>query len=83
MLGRKYNNYHISIVKKLMINAALFFSVLGDLHAHSGKSASATIKAGPPINYYQNFMLCVAGVYGIYLFVRARRKKKERKDVNL
>ncbi len=33
-------------------------------------------KSTVPINYYQGFMICLAGCYGIYLFVRARRKKR-------
>jgi uncharacterized OsmC-like protein len=38
-------------------------------------------KGNAPINYYQALMISVAGCYGIYLVIRA--KKKKRTDNNI
>lgn len=47
--------------------------------ANDGGAASIPVKGGVPINYYEGFMLSIAAAYGIYLLIRARRRKRNSK----
>lgn len=47
--------------------------------ANDGGAASIPVKGGVPINYYEGFMLSIAAGYGIYLVIRARRRKRNSK----
>jgi hypothetical protein len=48
--------------------------------ANDGRQpSSVAAKVSAPVNYYQAFMLSIAVSYGIYLIVRARRRKRNSK----
>jgi len=65
---------------KAIIVAALSIPVIMTIQpsavANDGKLPPVGIKGSAPVNYYQAFMITVAVAYGIYLIVRARRRKR-------
>lgn len=70
--------YMEAIFKTLLVLIGLL--IHASLFANDGKQpTSATVKGSVPVNYYQAFMISVAVLYGIYLFLRARRRKRNSK----
>lgn len=47
--------------------------------ANDGGATSIPVKGSVPVNYYEGFMITVAVAYGIYLIVRARRRRRNSK----
>lgn len=70
-------NFPISArVRRCVINLfCMLISIAGV--ANDGKQpATVSVKGSVPISYYQAFMISLAVVYGIYLIVRAKRRKR-------
>jgi hypothetical protein len=72
-----------SFLIKALFRTTLFLSALVaviTVLANDGKRpSSVAVKGSVPVNYYQAFMISVAVAYGIYLIVRARRRKRNGK----
>ena len=49
------------------------------IYANNVNGSSVPMRGSVPINYYQMFMIGVALIYGIYLLIRARRRKRNGK----
>ena len=75
---KKYFKYYMKAKLKACLTLAalmIFISLL----AKDAKQPATTIKAAVPVFYYQTFMLGVAVLYAIYLYVRAKRRKRNSK----
>jgi hypothetical protein len=48
-------------------------------HSHNVNGSPVPIKGSVPVSYYEGFMVAVALMYGIYLIIRARRRKHNSK----
>ena len=48
----------------------------GALAKEGERPVTVSVKGGVPVNYYQAVMISVALVYGIYLIIRAKRRKR-------
>lgn len=69
--------------QRVLLGYTFVCLLLGNLecHAHDiDQRNPIPAKNKAPINYYQALMISVAGCYGIYLVVRARRKKTDNTD---
>lgn len=63
--------------------------ILGSLGLHFAAIAkqvdqptAVSVKGSVPVNYYEAFMISIAVIYGIYLFVRAKRRKRNQNVTN-
>lgn len=61
---------------RLIFLLPVLLIIVSSLHAHDGKINPIPVKKNVPVNYYQAFMISIAGAYGIYLLLRARKRRK-------
>ncbi len=43
---------------------------------NDGKQPSVAVKGSVPVTYYEGFMVAIALIYGVYLIIRAKRRKR-------
>ncbi len=73
-------NAKSALTSKIMLYKKVGFLLIGVANtlnclAHDGAN-HVPVKNNAPINYYQSFMIGVAIAYGLYLLIRARRRKR-------
>jgi hypothetical protein len=70
-------SFLIKVIYKSFSLAGMMLCV--NASANDGKPSAAAVKGSVPVNYYEAFMIAVAVIYGIYLIIRAKRRKRNGK----
>lgn len=75
----KFLSFLFKAIFKTTVCVAILAACLKAIANDGSQPSSVSVKNSVPVNYYQAFMILLAVIYGVYLIVRAKRRKRNSK----